>query len=176
MDNFSTVINKVGSPVNGRQTYELKDKNSPQSMKVSVPVENADKFEKAMDEGRKSLQEMDNEENQAKLKELDKNFSKKMTIGTLVGTGIGAIVPAAIAIAVKGSVWKRSILGVLGSLAGAALGAWGSMLLAAKSGLNAISKNPMVEKVVQVSENLKSLDVRFESEEPVKPEEPAKTA
>ncbi len=168
MDKVSLVANKVGAPVNGRQNYELKDNNFKST--ISVPVENADKFEKFISKTGELAAEADNEENIAKLNDIDKKFSKKITTGTLIGTGLGAIIPAVIAIAVKGAVWKRSVFGVLGSLAGAALGAFGSMYLAVKSGMNAITKNPLVAKATQFKEEFDSMDARLVSQEPVKTE------
>lgn len=142
-------INKVGTPVNGKQVYELKDEQRNKKYTYNVPEENADKFEKLYEENNAVMDEVTSPETQQKLQQQGRNFGKKLKNITLAGTITGAVIPAAIAIFTKGKIWKRAVFGTLSSLTGAVLGAWGSSYLGVRYG---------IQNMLKVDENFKKLE------------------
>lgn len=160
------VINKVGTPVNEKQTYELTDTQRHKKYTYIVPQENADKFEKLYEENNAVMDDVNNPETQEKLRQQGLNFGKKLKNITLAGTITGAVIPAAIAIFTKGKVWKRTVFGVISSLAGAALGAWGATYLGVRLGLqNMLRANEGFKKLESISKQVDELGVERKSED-----------
>ena len=92
-------------------------------------------------------------------------LGKKVRRNTLIGGIAGLVIPALLAISGKGSALKRSILGVLGSIAGMFVGAWGSSYLSMRRGMNNLVKtNPSYQKLSDVADNVNKLGVEMKVE------------
>lgn len=156
---------KVGAPVNGRQNYEIKNPTNNQKVVYSIPVENVDKFEKIQNEFQDVVQSVDQEALRGKIEAQGSKSEKNLKLSTLIGTAVGALVPAITAICVKGSVVKRSIIGGLTSLVGAGLGAWGGMYFGLKSAAkNIVNADPSLVKVNDLFTQVSQLGLRQEKE------------
>ena len=153
-------ISKSGSPVNGKQAYELKDEQRNKKYTFTVPEENIDSFEKLYEENNNIAQEINNPEVQEKLRQKGFDFGKKLKTVTTIGTISGAVIPAVIAICTKGKIWKRALFGTLSSLVGAALGAWGSTFIGVRIGLRGIFKaDENVKKMDEIAKQVDALGV-----------------
>jgi len=160
-------LKKTGSPVNGRQNYEVSSQVDNVKHKISVPVQEADKFEKLHQETQECYNSIASDESQARLQEQGFSVGKKMKWGTPIGAAIGGLIPAITAIMVKGSVVKRSILGVIGSLAGAAVGAFAGMYIPMKVGMGKILKHePTYQKMQKITKQVQAMDVQ-DTQEPL---------
>lgn len=164
--NVSGKLNKIGTPVNGKQVYEAKDEQNKKKFTYTVPQENIDKFEKLYGEMDNIVADIATPEAQEKLHEQGKNFGNQIKTRTLIGTIAGAVIPAAIAIFSKGKVWKRALFGTLSSLAGAALGAWGTAYVSVRLGLrNILQANQDIQKLQEISAQMNTLGVETKQED-----------
>lgn len=153
---FLGALNKTGAPVNGKQTYEVVDEDLKKRFTYTVPVENADKFEKAYNEYHSLQDNMKNPKEQQKLAAKYANTGKKVQTGSWIGGAIGAVIPAAIAIFTKGSAVKRSIWGTLGAIVfgvgGMLTGGYFSMIKEMKK----VTADPEMQKLVSAAKNLQA--------------------
>ena len=153
-------ITKAGTPVNGRQTYELTDSARNKKYTYTVPEENADTFEKLYEENNTTADSINSPEAQEKLVELGRKLGNRVKIYTFVGSILGAGIPAALAIFNKGKVWKRAVFGTLGAIAGGTLGALGTTYLTFSNGFKNIVKNsPTHQKLEEISHKASDLGV-----------------
>lgn len=159
------VITKAGAPVDGKQIYELNDAAHNRKYTFSVPEGNADSFEKLYDENNAVMSEVQAPDVQEELTKQGVALGKKVKRNTIIGAITGLVIPAILAIRGKGSVLKRSILGVLGSVAGTFVGAWGTSYLSMRNGMNKLVKNnPSYQKLSDVAENVGKLGVEMKVE------------
>lgn len=153
-------LNKVGTPVNGRQTYELTDNERHKKYTYTVPEENADTFEKLYDENNTTANSVHTPEEQEKLKEQGVKLGNRVKNYTIAGSIIGAGIPAALAIFSKGKVWKRAVFGTLGAVIGAAVGAIGTTYLTFNNGFKSLVKHsPAYQKLEEISHKVNDLGV-----------------
>lgn len=154
---FLGALNKIGTPVNGKQTYEVVDEDIKKKFTYTVPVENADKFEKAYNEYSAIQDNMKNPEEREKLvAKYAGSWQKNNRASALIGGAIGAVIPAAIAIFTKGSVVKRSIWGTLGAIVfgigGILTGGYFSMIKEMKK----VTADPGMQKLIGAAKNLQA--------------------
>ena len=158
-------ISKVGTPVNGRQDYVLTNEEMKKKFTFSVPEDKADSFEKLYAENNAILDMLDDPKYKEEQVQQGVNLQNKLKKNTLIGGTVGLIIPAAIAIISKGSKVKRSILGVLGSLIGGAIGAVGTAYIGSKKAVvKALESSPAYQKMVEVSQKAKDMGVEMKYE------------
>lgn len=154
---------KAGAPIDGRQNYVFTDPKTNKRLIASIPEENVDKFEKVNDEMNKCFETMTTPEYKQIQEKNAKKMEKTIKLSIILGGALGAIIPAAIAIAVKGSVLKRSIIGSLTSLVGAGIGAVGGFFgSAGLSSVNNIKKDPQIKQLASLYKQAETLGFREE--------------
>lgn len=167
-------MHKVGAPVNGRQNYEVVN-HMQEKYTYSIPQENADKFEKLYAQTDDILKEAANPETAQRLEEkgrsLGKDYKNKIIYGTIGGTLVGALVPIITAVAVKGSVVKRSIFGALGAIVGAGLGAAMALGASVRYFMGKITEvvadEPAFKKMNDISTQMWNLGLKEEKKEKI---------
>ena len=165
-------LHKAGAPVNGRQNYEVVN-HLHEKYTYSIPQENADKFEKLYAQTDDIMKEAATPETLKRLKEkgrsLSKNYKNQMVYGTIGGATIGGLVPIITAVAVKGSVVKRSILGGLGAIGGAGIGAavvlFAGIKYLANKITGVVADEPSFKKLNDVSNQIWDLGLKQEKKE-----------
>lgn len=159
-------LSKVGTPVNGKQLYEARDERHSKKIIYIVPQEHVDKFEKLEAEFDNAIEDTFTNAGNV-LQKQGSDVIKRSRNVAVTSAIIGAIIPATIAIFSRGSKIKRSVFGVLSSLAGAALGAFGSTYLCLKSSIKSSLKadNINMQKIDEISKQIDSLGVEYKVED-----------
>ena len=165
-------LHKAGAPVNGRQNYEVVN-HLQEKYTYSVPQENADKFEKLYAQTDDIMKEATTPETAQRLKEkgrsIGKNYKNLMVYGTIGGAAVGGLAPIITAITVKGSVVKRSILGGLGAIFGAGIGAAAALFAGVRyftsKVTGVIADEPSFKKLNDVSNQIWDLGLKQEKKE-----------
>lgn len=165
-------LHKAGAPVNGRQNYEVVN-HLQEKYTYSVPQENTDKFEKLYAQTDDIMKEAANPETAKRLEEkgrsIGKNYKNMLAYVTIGSAAVGGLVPIITAIAVKGSVVKRAILGGLGAIGGAGIGAavalFASIKYVANKIAGVVADEPAFKKYADISSQIRALGLKEEKKE-----------